>query len=466
MVTGLDQAWAANKSAGAKSSQSKSSAARKNIAKHAAPKPEAKKEHAELPGAEEVVEPNGITSRLVAMGASTRPAMMLWGRNTPKYVRAGFFRYAVLQTDGHSAILYQRPEKDPDRSWKQIWKSRPDVHQPPTLLVDRHGRLHVLYVDMLGTLKHVIFNGSRAGVLEFAGTVSTRRSWGLGNFYMGAAYNRVTDAVLVCSSNFTSGVLRCGSFQEEHWSAPRNIASLNDQLFLYPIVEPAGTYAWVASSAYKRGQSFGSRTTNIVLPIDSTTGARTYARQAATYGSTEINRVFFESDAAIDHHGNLALLVTPVPAGAKAKVDDTVAMFNAGNGFALPPPIEGVRGSAYTLFNLQDGIYFVGAGTLGLSKDDGHSWTLHKYELARFPHAKFEYGVAQSLQARSGTAWPADRVSFLQELVDRDSKRKFVVEIDLDPAQQPIESVVLPAAKSASRIPAAVQNRIPVKLKH
>ncbi len=118
---------------------------------------------------------SGITAYLITTGSGTRPFMMLWGRHSPKYVRAGFNRFAMIETDGHRAVLYMRSEKEPGSAWKQVWKSQPEVHQPPALLLDPHGRLHVLYVDQPGRLKHVVFDYARLCIPSLAGTVPTRR---------------------------------------------------------------------------------------------------------------------------------------------------------------------------------------------------------------------------------------------------------------------------------------------------
>jgi hypothetical protein len=65
-----------------------------------------------------------------------------------------------------------------------------------------------------------------------------------------------------------------------------------------------------------------------------------------------------------------------------------------------------------------------------VSTDGGETWESENLELPGYPKSRFSYGVAQALQERSGTAAEFGKVSFLQELVDRQTQKAFVVEVN------------------------------------
>ncbi len=196
-----------------------------------------------------------------------------------------------------------------------------------------------------------------------------------------------------------------------------NIASSPGQLFLYPVIEPSQQGAWVAKSAYPKGAATGIRTSNVVMPIDGN-GDINNAVQAATYGNVVIDKTFFENDAVLDSMGNIVVLVTPVTARPNQQVESTVSIYSSTNQFHMPSLISGVTGSSYSLIGDQAALYMLGAGILGISKDDGRTWSLKHYGLPGYPASRYPYAVAQTLQARSGTAYPQSGISFFQELIE------------------------------------------------
>lgn len=363
---------------------------------------------------------------------ATRPgvrSMLLWGRHTPRYVRIEGYRYVSLMSGDRQSAVWWRPEAGADTEWRLAWRGPADVHQSPTILVDRRGRLHLIYVRVRGDLRHLVFEGARHGNLRLAGQVDTS-AWGDGNYYIGGAYLDATDSLLVCGTTSPGNVFRCGAFRGNRWSAPNGIATFTGHAYLYPSIQPTGATALVATAAYPQGAPYDVRTLNAVMSVDAS-GRALQDGRGRTYGHANVGRTYFENDITIDDNGRVYILLTRARHAATAQVPSELLLASSRDGFMVPAKVASLTGSLYTLDAAGDGLHALGGGVHAWSADDGRTWRTMAYELPGYPSSRFAYGVAQVLQPRSGTVTSSRNLTFLQELSDRASGQSIVVEVEL-----------------------------------
>lgn len=360
-------------------------------------------------------------------GVRQNRRMLLWGRHTPKYVRSGAFRYVVLEARDNRPSLYQRAERGNNVQWRRVWQGLPEVHQPPTLLVDNNDRLHILYVTGQGVLRHKIFAASHDGRLAYQGRVSTA-PWGLNNYYMGAAYAAATNSVIVCATQFSTNIFRCGTSRAGVWTKPKNIALGIPGLFLYPNVQPTGSTSLVASGAYRPGTPHAMRIGNSIFSIDANARLLRDGR-SVTYGNAQNGETFFENDIEVDNKGRVFLLVSRASHKVGVKVRPEVFLLRSRDGFGTRLRVGDVTQSASTMSAGPRGLEVVGHGAYSTSIDGGSTWSTSRYELPGYPRSHFTYNVAQVLQGRSGTAFDREGLSFLQELTERSTGLRTLVEV-------------------------------------
>ena len=391
-----------------------------------------------------------ITVRPVVAGVSQKRHMMLWGRHSPKFVRAGNNHYAVLLGDDQVPVIYGRADS-PNATWRAVFRSKAQAHQPPTLLADGAGRLHLLYVTEPGVLRHGVFGAGAGGSVEYLGEPSTKR-WGDGNHYMGAAYMRANGAIMVCASNSNTRAFRCGTTEGGKWRWPRIIANGIGGRYLYPNIEPTGQTAVVASGLYRAGTPHAMRVLNNIFSVGSNGGLIRDGR-AVTYGNESVGVTYFESDIAGDGEGNVGLLVSRTSHKIGAAVAPKLYLLRSQDKFARLHPVGDLSGSSYTLVSAPESYHVIGGGLHATSRDGGQTWETGTLELPGFPQSRFHYGVAQALQDRSGSPTDKSSVSFLQELVEINTKRDFVVEVSLAwPDSVDTGSVATPAKSRRSQL--------------
>ncbi|MDO8514760.1 MAG: Ig-like domain-containing protein [bacterium] len=377
---------------------------------------------------------------------------LMWGRHSPKYVRVGHYRYAVLQNDLTTlpipAAIYRFDENAPGSGWQLAWmQPSKDAHQPPSLILDNNGALNILYDDANGKLAHLKFTGASTGTLSSPQIINTSPFNSLlGNFYFayhGVAYAVDSDTIYFCATDHISDIFRCGAYRSGAWSQAYEISKEVGGRLLYPNLYASGDKLRIASGLHMDQADYDIRQLNRFILVS---GYGSHVDSKATLGNISNSTQFFEEDIDFDGQHTLYLLGTALATNANYLfVIDTATGFRK----KIWLPIAGfgaqTNEAGHNLIVHGARIDVIGNGQHAVSIDAGTTWSVSPYTIAGYPLNDYAYVRTHIMKTKSGAALPDDRILLLENVRNLTTGRQAILEVEM-----PLGDVLSTASESAS----------------
>lgn len=351
-----------------------------------------------------------------ALIGGKQSSMLLWGRNSSKLVRdaSGKLYFATWEKPvaPSKVVVMAIDTARPGEGWKRVWTSETaDAHQPPSIVLDNSGRLHVVYAVTSqrfdgGRIQHVQL--TRSATREgWQATYVNAYKWGRDNYYIGAAYDRRRDAIYLCAQSWSAGAFRCGAYAAGRWSKPVVLARAKRARFLYPALVSDRAGLTVAVSQHLIGAANGTFAEPVSFAIKVNAEGQLRALSSSTILAGKKRFVSAISQGGRD---NPRVLVTSLKS-SELLLQDT------GSGLPRPVP-KPLAGNVYDILQRDREDHIVGGGLHAHWRSD-RGWIVARYEYAGMPRTKYAYGVAHLLKPENDTISEPNSIVFVQEVLHK-----------------------------------------------